>query len=183
MMVTLVERARAGDNAAFRELVELEADRCFAIAFRIIRDREPARDAVQQAFLTAWRDLPQLRDANRFQPWLYRLVVRGCWQERRRLRAWTTRVEPIDADPPSGGDFTVSVEQRDALERAFARLSGHHRAAFVLHHHAGLSIAAVADVTGAPIGTVKSRLHHANQALRSALEADDRVEIVEGRPA
>jgi RNA polymerase sigma-70 factor, ECF subfamily len=182
MLVTLVERARAGDNAAFRELVELEADRCFAIAFRIIRDREQARDAVQQAFLGAWRDLPKLRDPNRFQPWLYRLVVRGCWQERRRLRAWTTRVESIDADPPSGGDFTVSVDQRDALERAFARLSEHHRAVLVLHHYAGLPLAAVADIVNAPIGTVKSRIHHANQALRSALEADDRVEVAEGRP-
>ena len=183
MLVGLVERARAGDNAAFRELVELEADRCYAIAYRIVRDPERARDAVQQALLAAWRDLPQLRDPNRFEPWLYRLLVRGCWQERRHLRSWTERVQSLVPDTGDQGDFTVDVDQRDALDRAFSRLSGEHRAVMILHHYAGLPLAAVADVIDIPVGTVKSRLHHATQALRSALDADDRVEIPEGRPA
>ena len=183
MLVTLVERARAGDNAAFRELVELEADRCFAIAYRITRDPERAHDAVQRSLLSAWRDLPQLRDPNRFVPWLYRLLVRECWTEQRRVRAWVQRVEPIDADRADAADFTVLVSQRDALERAFARLSTEQRTVAVLHHYAGLPLAAVADVVGVPVGTVKSRLHHALHALRAALEADDRTEIAGGRPA
>ncbi len=183
MLVGLVERARGGDNAAFRELVELEADRCYAIAYRIVRDVDQAHDAVQFALLSAWRDLPQLRDPNRFEPWLYRLLVRGCWQQRRNVRAWVTRIEPLRADPPANGDFTVSIDQRDALDRAFGRLSAEHRAVIVLHHYAGLPLAAVADVVEIPVGTVKSRLHHATRALRSALDADDRADILEGRPA
>ena len=170
MLVTLVERARGGDNAAFRELVELEADRCYAIAYRIVRDHERAHDAVQQALLLAWRDLPQLRDPHRFEPWLYRLLIRACWQERRRVRTWIERVEPIDVDQGSGADFTVSVDQRDVLDRAFARLSMEHRTVVVLHHHSGLPLAAIADVVGVPVGTVKSRLYHAKRALRTILE-------------
>lgn len=183
MLVTLVERARAGDHAAFGDLVDQEADRCFAVAFRITRDRDRAHDAVQRSLLLAWRDLPQLRDPNRFEAWLYRLLVRECWTEQRRMRTWVQRVEPIDGDRPNAGDFTVVVAQRDALERAFGRLSMEHRTVAVLHHYAGLPLAAVADVTGVPIGTVKSRLHHAMQALRAAIEADDRTEIPKGRPA
>jgi RNA polymerase sigma-70 factor (ECF subfamily) len=187
MLVRLVERARAGDNAAFRELVDLEADRCFAVAYRIVRDRDRAHDAVQRSLLQAWRDLPQLRDPNRFEPWLYRLLVRACWEERRRLRSWVERVAPIeadrDADRAAAGDFTLSVSHRDALERAFARLSLEHRTVVVLHHYAGMPLSAVADVVGAPIGTVKSRLHHALNALRAALDADDRLELPEGRTA
>ena len=183
MLVTLVERARAGENAAFRELVELESDRCLGIAYRILRDREQARDVVQRALVSAWRDLPQLRDPHRFRPWLYRLLVRECSDERRRVRAWAYRVEAIETDRADAGDFTVAVGQRDALERAFARLSLNHRTVVVLHHHAGMPLAAISDVVGVPVGTVKSRLHHAVQALRSSLEADDRVEIPEGRPA
>src|SRR5688500_5788363 len=97
MHIGLVERARGGDDVAFRELVELEADRCFGVAYRILRDRERAHDAVQRALLSAWRDLPGLRDPSRFQAWLYRLLVRACWDERRRVRAWVSRVAEIDA--------------------------------------------------------------------------------------
>lgn len=184
MLVTLVERARGGDNAAFRELVDLQADRCFAIAFRIVRDHDRARDAVQGALLNAWRDLPQLRDPNRFEPWLYRLLVRECWGERRRVRTWIERVEPIKPERAAdAADFTVAVDHRDALDRAFSRLSIDHRTVVVLHHHAGLPLAAISDVVGVPVGTVKSRLHHALQALRSSLAADDQIEIPEGRPA
>jgi RNA polymerase sigma-70 factor (ECF subfamily) len=85
--VRLVERARAGDHGAFRELIDLEGDGCYAIAFRIVRDVERAQDAVQEAFLIAWRDLPQLRDADRFKPWLHRLLVRACYAESRRSAA------------------------------------------------------------------------------------------------
>jgi RNA polymerase sigma-70 factor, ECF subfamily len=183
MLVTLVERARAGDNAAFRELVDLQADRCFSVAYRIVRDRERAHDAVQRSLMNAWRDLPQLRDPNRFEPWLYRLLVRECWAERRNVRAWVDRIEPMGIEPGDGGDFTQSIDHRDALERAFGRLSIEHRTVVVLHHHAGMPLAAVADVIGVPVGTVKSRLYYGMQALRSVLEADERTELPEGRPA
>jgi len=75
MRTALVERARDGDEDAFTQLVDLDGNRCFAIAYRILRDVERAKDAVQQAFLLAWRELPRLRDPERFQVWLYRLLV------------------------------------------------------------------------------------------------------------
>jgi RNA polymerase sigma-70 factor (ECF subfamily) len=178
----LVERAREGDEVAFTELVDLDGDRCYAIAYRILRDVERAQDAVQQAFLLAWRELPRLRDVERFEVWLHRLVVNACYEEFRRYRRWSTNVRALPADGPSGADTTVSVDDRDALERAFRRLSPEHRAVVVLHHHAGYPLASIAEVAGIPLGTVKSRLHYATRVLREALAAD-RVESRKVRPA
>ena len=178
----LVERAREGDEVAFTELVDLDGDRCYAIAYRILRDVERAQDAVQQAFLLAWRELPRLRDVERFEVWLHRLVVNACYEEFRRYRRWSTNVRTLPADGPGGPDTTVSVDDRDALERAFRRLSPEHRAVVVLHHHAGYPLASIAEVAGIPLGTVKSRLHYATRILREALAAD-RVESRKVRPA
>ena len=178
----LVERAREGDEVAFSELVDLDGDRCYAIAYRILRDVERAQDAVQQAFLLAWRELPRLRDVERFDVWLHRLVVNACYEEFRRYRRWSTNVRALPADGPGGTDTTVSIDDRDALERAFRRLSPEHRAVVVLHHHAGYPLASIAEVAGVPIGTVKSRLHYATRILRESL-AVDRVESRKVRPA
>jgi RNA polymerase sigma-70 factor (ECF subfamily) len=180
--VRLVERAREGDEVAFSDLVDLDGDRCYAIAYRILRDVERAQDAVQQAFLLAWRELPRLRDPERFEIWLHRLVVNACYEEFRRYRRWSTNIRALPADGPSGADSTVSVDDRDALERAFRRLSPEHRAVVVLHHHAGYPLASIAEVAGVPLGTVKSRLHYATRILREAL-AVDRVESRKVRPA
>jgi RNA polymerase sigma-70 factor (ECF subfamily) len=178
----LVERAREGDDVAFTELVDLDGDRCFAIAYRILRDVERAEDAVQQAFLLAWRELPRLRDASRFEVWLYRLLVNACYEELRRYRRWATNVRSLPVDGPGGGDETVSIVERDALERAFRTLSPEHRAVVVLHHHAGMPLASIAEISGVPVGTIKSRLHYATRSLREAL-AVDRVDIRKVRPA
>ncbi len=183
MRTRLVEQARDGDDAAFTELVDLDGDLCYAIAFRILRDAERAQDAVQQAFLLAWRELPRLRDPERFGPWLHRLLVNACYEELRRHRRWSTHIRILPVDGPGGSDPTVSVDDRDALDRAFERLTPQHRAVFVLHHHAGLSLAEVADVVGVPIGTVKSRLHYATRTLRTAIVADSQVESTEARLA
>ena len=179
MRTRLVERAREGDDAAFTELVDLDGDRCYAIAFRILRDAERAQDAVQQAFLQAWRELPRLRDPERFGPWLHRLLVNACYEELRRHRRWSTRLRALPVDGPATPDTTVSVADRDALDRAFVRLTPEHRAVFVLHHHAGLTLAEVADVVGVPLGTVKSRLHHATRAMRAAIVADGQIDTTE----
>jgi RNA polymerase sigma-70 factor, ECF subfamily len=136
--VRLVERAREGDDVAFTELVDLDGDRCYAIAYRILRDVDQAQDAVQQAFLLAWRELPRLRDAERFEVWLHRLLVNACYEELRRYRRWSANIRPLPADGPAGSDETVSIDDRDALERAFRRLSPEHRAVVVLHHHPGV---------------------------------------------
>jgi len=182
MRARLVERAREGDESAFTELIDLDGDRCYAIAFRILRDVERAQDAVQQALLLAWRELPRLRDSERFEVWLHRLLVNACYEEARRYRRWKQRVRELPVDGPGGPDLTVSVDDRDALERAFLRLSPEHRAVFILHHHVGMPLATIAEVVGVPTGTVKSRLHHATRNLRAAITADER-EATEARPA
>src|SRR6478672_5531626 len=170
MRTRLVERAREGDDVAFSELVDLDGDMCYGIAFRILRDAMRAQDAVQQAFLIAWRELPRLRDPERFGPWLHRLLVNACYAELRRYRRWSTNIRVLPVDGPGGPDPMVSVDDRDALDRAFLRLTPEHRAVFVLHHHAGLPLAEIADIVGVPVGTVKSRLHHGTRTLRVAIE-------------
>jgi RNA polymerase sigma-70 factor, ECF subfamily len=182
VQVRLVERAREGDEVAFSELIDLDGDRCYAIAYRILRDVERAQDAVQQAFLLAWRELPRLRDAERFEVWLHRLLVNACYEEHRRHKRWSDKVRWLPVDGPAGVDETVSVDDRDALERAFRLLSPEHRAVAVLHHHAGFPLASIAEIAGVPLGTVKSRLHYATLLLRESL-AVDRVESRKVRPA
>lgn len=176
MRSSLVERARSGDHAAFDALVDLDGDRCLAIAFRITRDHALAQDAVQQTLITAWRELPRLRDVERYEMWLQRLLVNACYQELRKLRRWNDRVTPLPPDGPAAADPYRSTEDRDALDRAFERLAPDRRAIFVLHHHAGLPLATVAQIVGLPVGTVKSRLHYATDTLRAALAADARVQ-------
>jgi RNA polymerase sigma-70 factor (ECF subfamily) len=183
MRTGLVERARDGDDIAFSALVDLDGDQCYAIAYRILRDVERAQDAVQQAFLLAWRELPRLRDPERFSPWLHRLLVNACYEEHRRHRRWTSRIRVLPVDGPVSADPTVSVDDRDTLDRAFLRLTPQHRAVFVLHHHAGFALTDIADIVGVPVGTVKSRLHHAIRSLRAAIVADSQVDSTEARPA
>ncbi len=183
MRTRLVEQARDGDDVAFTELVDLDGDLCYAIAYRILRDSERAQDAVQQAFLLAWRELPRLRDPERFGPWLHRLLVNACYEELRRYRRWSTRIRELPVDGPSGPDPMISVDDRDALDRAFERLTAQHRAVFVLHHYAGHPLTEVAEIVGVPVGTVKSRLHYATRTLRTAIVADSQVESTEARPA
>jgi RNA polymerase sigma-70 factor (ECF subfamily) len=182
----LVEQARDGDQSAFSQLVGLDGDRCYLVAIGILRDVELARDAVQQAFLLAWRDLPTLRDPERFGPWLHRLLVNACYEESRRQRRWTTRIRTLTVDgpdTPAQSDTTISVADRDALERAFARLTPEHRAVVVLHHQVGLPLPEVADIVGVPVGTAKSRLHYATRALRAELADASPFELSEEVPA
>jgi RNA polymerase sigma-70 factor (ECF subfamily) len=179
----LVERARGGDDDAFSELVGLTGDRCYAVAYRILRGVERAEVAARQAFLLAWRDLPGLRDAERFDVWLHRLLVNACYEEHRRKRPRSSPDRDSPVAEPGGSGTSVWTAERDRLERAFRRLSPERRAVLVLHHHVGMPMDAVAEVVGVPVGTVKSRLHYAIRLLRAAIAADDRTEAPEARPA
>lgn len=183
MRTALVEQARNGDEDAFTRLVDLDGDRCYAIAYRILRDVDRAKDAVQQAFLLAWRELPRLREAERYEVWFYRLLVNACYEEARRNRRWTAHVRLLPMEGPSAPDAIVSVDNRDALERAFRRVSPEHRAVVVMHHYAGLPLEVIADIVGVPVGTVKSRLHHAVRNLRAVLQHDSALEKVEVKSA
>jgi RNA polymerase sigma-70 factor (ECF subfamily) len=175
VQVALVERARAGDEEAFASLARAAGDRLLAIAYRILRDLGLAEDAVQQTLVLAWRELPSLRDVDRFDAWLRRLLVNSCYREARRGRRWAANVRVLPVDGPAAPDDFVSVVARDQLERGFRRLPPEQRAVFVFHHYLGLTLLEVAAELGVPLGTVKSRLHYGTNTLRAAIEAVLRV--------
>ncbi len=171
----LVEQAQRGDQEAFAAVVHLAADRLYAVAFRILRDADRAEDALQQALVDVWEDLPDLRDTGRFDAWACRLVVRASYREARRARRWTARVRPITpADGPIGCDQATAIVERDELEQGFRRLTPEHRAVLVLHYYAGLPVTEIAETLCIPVGTAGSRLHYAVRSLRAAFEADAR---------
>jgi RNA polymerase sigma-70 factor (ECF subfamily) len=179
----LVDRARHGDREAFAALVQLTGDRMYALAARILRDADLAEDALQGALIAAWKHLPTLRDPARFEAWLRRLLVHACYAEARRRRSWTANIRVLPVDGPVGPDGLLSIVDRDALDRAFGRLSIDQRAVFVMHHHLGLALTEIAETLGVPAGTARSRLHYATRALRTAIEADLAPIAPEGRMA
>ena len=172
MDTDLVKRAQAGDQEAFADLAAAIADRFLATSHRILSDFDLAEDATQQALVSIWHDLPQLRDPARFEAWSYRLLVRACYAEGRKSRRWAPNMRLLSVDEPMVTDDLGSVVDRDQLERAFRRLSLNHRTVVVLHHYLDLPLDRVADIVGVPPGTVASRLHYATRTLRSALIAD-----------
>jgi len=179
----IVERAMRGDREAFGSLVVQTSDRLYAIAARILRDSHLAEDALQGALIAAWRQLPALRDPDRFEAWVRKLLVHACYAEARRRRSWAINVRILPADGPAGPDELISVADRDALDRAFRRLTLEQRAVFVLHHHVGLPLVEIAETLGVPPGTARSRLHYATRALRAAIEADAAPVESQGRLA
>jgi RNA polymerase sigma-70 factor (ECF subfamily) len=179
----LVEAARRGDREAYADLIRVRGDRLFAIAQRILRDVDRTEDAVQDALVIAWRDLPGLRDPDRFDAWLYRLLVRSCVAEAKRERRLGATIRVLPMDIPGSSDDYVSVVVRDELDRGFRRLSPEQRAILVLRHFAGLDTAEIAEALAIPIGTVRSRLHHAHRAMRAAIDADERATAMGGGPA
>lgn len=182
-MRDIVEQAMRGDREAFAILVGQTSDRMYAIATRILRDTDLAQDAFQSAMLTAWRSLPSLRDPDRFEAWVRKLVVHACYAEAKRRRAWSANVRVLPIEGPATPDQTISIADREALDQAFRRLSLEQRAVFVLHHDVGLPQAEIAEMLGVPAGTVRSRLHYAIRSLRAALEADAEPIVREGRMA
>ena len=175
MDLALVESARSGDEEAFASIARGSADRLFAVAHRILRDVGRAEDAVQQTLVTAWRDLPALRDAERFEAWLHRILVHACYAEARRASKWAANVVVLPIDGPATRDTTQDIVTRDALDRGFRRLPPEQRAAFVLHHYLGWSVAEVAKNLDVPPETIRSRLRYATSTLRAGLDADART--------
>ena len=182
----LVERAGGGDHDAFAALATALSPRLDSAARLILRDPELARDAVQNALVRAWRDLPGLRDPDRFDAWLHRLLVNSCLDEarRRRRRPIEVEIDPID-QPADGSDEPRRLADRDLVERALAKLDPEHRALVVLHYYLGYPLPDAAASLGISLPAAKSRLHRAMDGLRRTLAADPatRAELEGGRPA
>jgi RNA polymerase sigma-70 factor (ECF subfamily) len=177
----LVELAMDGDEEAFAGLARAVGDRLLAIAYRILRDLGRAEDVVQQTLVTAWLELPSLREPDRFEAWIHRLLVNACYREARRSSRWNQQIRLIPIEQSAGPDAYPAVADRDQLERGFRRLPPEQRAVFVFHHYLGLTLSEISDELDIPLGTVKSRLHYATNSLRAALEADDRMEGTSSR--
>jgi RNA polymerase sigma-70 factor (ECF subfamily) len=170
----VVRQARDGRTDAFESLVERHGPEMYRLAAAIVGP-DDARDVAQEAFVAAWRDLPNLRQLDRFEVWLRRIVInRSRNALRSRGRRPTQRLEQMTVSETAsrGTDFRDAVHARDALDGAFDGLSADHRAAVVLHYGAELSIRETADAMGVAIGTAKSRLNAALGRMRAAMEGD-----------
>ena len=133
--------------------------------------RTGAEDAAQEALVRCWRDLPSLREVDRFDAWLGRLLMHAINDEFRRGSRFKAQIVVLTREPATA-DTSGATADREVLDRGFARLSVEHRSVVVLRLHLGLSIEETATTLGIPVGTAKSRLHYATEALRRALEAD-----------
>jgi RNA polymerase sigma-70 factor, ECF subfamily len=171
-----LDRARGGDSSAFDALVEARVGSMLRLAMAITGDEAEARDAVQDALVSAWRQLASLRDPEAFDAWLTRILVNRCRKGVRRRgvrRLHEVPVEAADVVADAGSaDVAGAVAERRALERAFDRLSIDERTLLVLHHLEGRSLPSIAAVLGIPVGTAKSRLSKARLALERALDRE-----------
>jgi RNA polymerase sigma-70 factor (ECF subfamily) len=175
----LIRAAASGDNLAFERLILPRLDRLLHTAMVILRHESDARDAVQDASIRAWRELGQLRDADRFDAWLGRILVNVCRNHLRSRRTTTVReveIDDIGRDRRQPASREPAPDERvaqvDALRRAFLRLSPDERIVLGLHHGQELPIEDIAGLLGIPAGTVKWRLYAARQALARALERE-----------
>lgn len=167
-MHSLIERARDGDADAFSAAIEGSLDGLYGAAYLVLRDRHAAEDAVQDGLLRAWRHLPTLRDAARFDAWVRRIVMRAAIDAARRRRPTVELGTEIE-DPGTAGD----LEGRSVIGDAFGRLPPAYRAVLALRHYLDLTVPEIAATLKIPEGTVKSRLHHATRRLRADLEELD----------
>jgi RNA polymerase sigma-70 factor (ECF subfamily) len=169
---TLVERARRGDHDAFALLATASVGRLLGTARLILRDPELAHDATQDALLRAWRDLPALRDPDRFEAWIRRLTVNACLDlaRRRTRRPIEVEIAELEAPPVPAGE--AAVEDRETVDAALRRLDPVSRAVVVLHFYHGLSLPEVGATLALPLGTVKTRLYRGLAAMRASIDQD-----------
>lgn len=177
-----VALAMGGDHDAFAALVGAASSRLFALASLILRDSDRAEDATQEAFVRAWRELPRLRDVDRFDAWLRRLLVNACYDEARRINRRSevglfSLGERSVVDISTRTDMSSRLVETDRIERAFRQLPFDQRTVLVLQHYFDLSHAEIAETVGIPVATVKSRVRYGIAAMRAALESADRSDI------
>jgi RNA polymerase sigma-70 factor (ECF subfamily) len=189
MQRQIVERAISGDHDAFSILARASIGRLYAVASLILRDGDRAQDAVQEALVSAWRDVRALRDPDAWDAWLNRLTVRACYRaarHHRRRDIVELHVMP-DPEPVDGTDTSMSFAERDRLERHLGMLPVEQRAVIVLHFYLDQPLTEAAEILEIPAGTAKSRLHRGLETLREGLRAEQEAEraqtVARGRTA
>lgn len=182
---SLVLRSKSGDASAHTELIERWHPRLYRHARRLVDHVDAAEEVMQESWLAIVRMLSRLDDPARFGPWAYRIVTNKCadWTRRRardRARGLHNASDPEHAIASERAAEEPGADQRriesDALLRAMRQLSPEHRATLALHYMEEMRIAEIAVATGVPVGTVKSRLHHARERLRAIIEQSERKE-------
>ena len=172
----LVVRAQGGDRASFEALAGMSIAWLYNVAQLMLADSDLAQDAVQEALVVTWRDLRGLRDPDRFDAWVRRILVRCVYRAAKGERRQAERERLAGGDHTSP-DSAGELADRDQIDRVFRRIKPEYRAVIVLHHYLGFSDQEAGEVLGVPAGTVKSRLHRATAAMRAELEADGRRDV------
>jgi len=166
----LLVRARAGDREAFELIVVAKGEPLFRTALAILGNEADARDATQEAFIAAWPSISGLRDVDRFDAWIGRILINECRMALRRRRR--VREVAVDDSPDSSAPRTTADSSRSAdFDDAFGRLTVDQRAMLVLHHLHGYGVREIGAWLGIPTGTVKWRLSRARKALRAELDS------------
>ena len=182
----LVARALAGELEGFNRLIDAYQDYLFALAFRILSDRDSAADAVQEAFFHAYRQLEHFRGGS-FRSWLTRINVNACMDlmraRKRRPSQPFPELEDEAWEPPAGEEHdpvarATAAARTEALRAALSRITGDQRTAILLFDVEGYDYQEIADMTGVSLGTVKSRIHRGRLALRGLLV--DQMELLRG---
>ena len=177
----LVSRARAGDAAAFEQLMLASQDRVYTLCLRMTGNREDALDLAQEAFLNAWRGLPSFQGNSSFSTWVYRLASNACIdflrkRKRRQQGESPHSLDDEEAPLPEPADPRGSPEEelerrelRRAVERGLQALPDHHRQVLVMRELSGMSYQEIGAVLDLDLGTVKSRIARARLALKKFL--------------
>jgi RNA polymerase sigma-70 factor (ECF subfamily) len=171
-----IRLSQAGDKDAFRMLIEQHERMVFGIAYSMTYNRDSAADAVQEALLKAWKNLPSLREENAFRAWLVRIVINEVKQQGRRNREKATFIEKTPDLSDTSDGIETEIERNDihkAVRRAIQRLPSKQRQAIVLRYFGELTMTEIAFVMGCRKGTVKSRLSRALEHLRDILSVDE----------
>lgn len=178
-LAALVERARGGDHDAFAMLVTPQLDRLYGLAGLLLRDRSRTEDAVQNALMRAWRDLPGLREPEKFDAWLRKLVVNATHDEGRRLRRRRGEVPMAANHEPHTSGGVGALADRDELMRGFDALGPEERSVVALRYYLDLPTSEAANAMGMREVTYRSKLHRSLKKLRAAIS----VARQDGRPA
>ena len=171
--ILLISRARGGDREAFGELVEQYRDNVYRLAYRMCGNAYDADEAAQEAFVAAWRALPNFRGDAKFSTWLYRLTTNAAIDVMRREKRHQTvgdgEMMELADDADSPQETVERTEQQEAVQKALSTLSEEYREVLLLRYMEELDYAEIAEVLQLPSGTVKSRINRAKAALKAAL--------------